>query len=233
MWRNGLALLLTAALAAAAWSIWAQLDKPVRSVRVLGMMSEAERQAIQEVVMSNLSGGILSLDADELVAEIQSLSWPREVLVRRVWPDALTIDVQRESVVALWGDGGYLTSDGKVVQLADGPEGVPYLAASLSTPRQAMELYQLLTLRVAEADLAIVRLEENQLGEWLLTFDSGMTLALGNEALTERLSRFLLAYRRALATRAATIAHVDTRYDNGLAVRWSDAQLASVERSTR
>ncbi|MEQ8482945.1 MAG: FtsQ-type POTRA domain-containing protein [Pseudomonadales bacterium] len=233
MWRNGLALLLMAALAAAAWSIWAQLDKPVRSVRVLGMMSEAERQAIQEVVMSNLSGGILSLDADELVADIQSLSWPREVRVRRIWPDALTIDVQRESVVALWGDGGYLTSDGKVVHLADGPEGVPYLAASLSTPRQAMELYQLLTLRVAEADLAIVRLEENQLGEWLLTFDSGMTLALGNEALTERLSRFLLAYRRALATRAATIAHVDTRYDNGLAVRWSDAQLASVERSTR
>jgi cell division protein FtsQ len=233
MWRNGLALLLMAALAAAAWSIWAQLDKPVRSVRVLGMMSEAERQAIQEVVMSNLSSGILSLDADELVADIQSLSWPREVRVRRVWPDALTIDVQRESVVAVWGDGGYLTSEGKVVHLADGPEGVPYLGASLSTPRQAMELYQLLTLRVAEADLAIVRLEENQLGEWLLTFDSGMTLALGNEALTERLSRFLLAYRRALATRAETIAHVDTRYDNGLAVRWSDAQLASVERSTR
>lgn len=233
MWRNGVAMLMTAALAAAAWSIWAQLDRPVRSVRVLGVMTEAERQVIQEVVLSNLTRGILSLDADDLVADIEALSWPREVRVRRVWPDALTIDVQRESVVAAWGDGGYLTSAGKVVNLSDGPAGVPFLAASLSTPRQAMDLYQMLTLRVADAGLTIVRLEENSLGEWLLTFDTGMTLALGNEALTERLSRFLLAYRHALASRAQAVAHVDTRYDNGLAVRWSEAQLASVERSTK
>jgi cell division septal protein FtsQ len=30
-----------------------------------------------------------------------------------------------------------------------------------------------------------------------------------------------------LSTRAHAIAHVDTRYTNGIAVRWADNQLAS------
>jgi cell division protein FtsQ len=215
------------ALVLAGYSIWRQLDEPVRAVRVQGALTEAERQAIQAVVMENLSGGVLSIDVDGLVRAIEALSWPRDVKVRRLWPDALTIEVERESVVAAWGDGGFLTSAGKVVQVADGPEDVPHLAAALSTPRQTMEFYQRLSLRLAPNGLNVIRLEENALGEWTLTLQSGMTVALGNEALGERVTRFLLAHQRLLSTRASAIAHVDTRYTNGVAVRWADNQLAS------
>jgi cell division protein FtsQ len=226
--RSAISVLVMLGLGLAGWSIWAQLDQPVRSVRVQGPLSEAERAAIQAVVMNNLTGGVLSVDAEALVDDIEALSWPREVRVRRLWPDALAIDVERESVVASWGEGGFLNSAGKVVTLADGPQGVPHLAAGLSTPRQAMELYQILSLRLSPAGLSLTRLEENDLGEWLLTFDNGMQVALGNELLNERLSRFLLAYRRALAARADAIAHVDTRYANGVAVRWLEPALADV-----
>lgn len=227
MLRSTLALVVVAALGLAGWSIWLQLDQPVRSVRVQGVLTESEREAIRSVVMENLSAGVLSLDTEDLVRDIEALSWPRDVRVRRMWPDALAIEVERESVVAAWGDGGYLTSAGKVVRIAGGPDDVPHLSAMMSTPRQTMEFYQRLTLRVAPLGLSIVRLDENELGEWMLTLANGMTVALGNEALSERLSRFLLAYQRALSTRANAIAHVDTRYANGIAVRWSEEQLAS------
>ena len=104
---------------------------------------------------------------------------------------------------------------------------MPALAASLATPRQTMEMYQMLQNRVSGAGLSIVALEQNALGEWLMTFEGGMTLALGNESVTWRLERFLLAYHSALAARRGEIAHVDARYQTGVAVRWREALLAA------
>lgn len=222
MIRNVIAAAVLAALLLVGLSIWRQLDRPVRAVRVEGRLSASEQAAIREVVTSSLARGVLSLDVAEVRQSIHGLSWPRSVEVRRVWPDTLVIRVEKESVVAAWGDGGYLTSAGKIVRLADGEGDVPELATELSPPRRAMEVYQMLEWRVNAAGFSIARLEENGLGEWLMTFEQGMTVALGNEALTERLDRFLLAYRRALAQRADEIVHVDLRYANGLAVRWAN-----------
>lgn len=226
MIRQVLATLAALVLVLAGLSVWQQLDRPVTAVRVQGGLSTPEQAAIREVVSRNLNGGLLSLDVAALTQRIRELSWPRSVQVRRVWPQTLEIRVEKESVVAAWGEGGYLNSAGKVVRLAEGMEDVPALSSSLSTPRQAMEVYQMLQSRVSRAGLSIARLEENALGEWLMTFEDGMTLALGNEALGERLSRFLVAYRRALGARRGEIAHVDARYENGVAVSWREPLLA-------
>jgi cell division protein FtsQ len=226
MIRNVLSGLVLAVLLVVGLSVWRQLDQPLRSVRVQGPLSDAEQRAITDVVSQSLKDGVLSVDLAELTERIRELSWTRSVQVRRVWPDALMIQVEKESVVAIWGGTGYLTSAGRVVQLADAVIAVPFLCAAMSTPRQAMEMYQMLELRVNTVGLSIARLEENALGEWLMGFDGGMTVALGNEAVTDRLARFLLAYRRALRERADDIAHVDVRYINGLAVRWKEPLLA-------
>ncbi|MEQ8857367.1 MAG: FtsQ-type POTRA domain-containing protein [Pseudomonadales bacterium] len=216
------AALLLAGLGLATWSVWLQLDRPVRSVRVEGALSAAERAAIRDVVSGSLEQGVLSLDLAGLERRLRALSWPRSVTVRRLWPDGLVIGVEKESVVAAWGAGGYLNSAGKVVQLADRISGVPTLATALSPPRRAMEVYQMLESRVDAAGLSVVRLEENALGEWLMTLDGGATVALGNESISVRLDRVLAAYRRVLAERMDQVAHVDARYDNGIAVGWKE-----------
>jgi len=219
MIRNLLAVAMIVAIGLAAWSVWLQLDRPVRSVRVEGALTAAEQRAIREVVSHSLKPGILSLDLDDLGTRIHDLSWPRTVEVRRLWPDALVIRVEKEAVVAAWGDGGYLNSAGAVVTLADGSEDVPTLATAMAPPRRAMEVYQMLASRLQPRGLRIARLEENELGEWLVTLGDGMSIALGNEAIGDRLARFLTAWDRGLSDRADQITHVDTRYGNGVAVR--------------
>lgn len=233
MLRNLLAMLVVAVLGLAAWSVWRQLDQPVRAVRVQGALSEAEQLAIRHVVSESLTGGLLSLDVNALTRRIHDLSWPRTVAIWRVWPDSLVIQVEKASVVAAWGGGGYLTSAGDVVQLAEGQPDLPQLSTSMASPRRAMEMYQMLSSRVAPHGLALVRLEENLLGEWLLTLHDGMTVALGNEATGPRLERFLLAWQRALAPRREEVAHVDARYSHGVAVRWREPLLAYDEKMGR
>jgi len=229
MIRNLLAVAMFAAIGLAAWSVWLQLDRPVRAVRVEGALTAAEQQAIRQVVSESLQPGILSLDLDDLGTRIHDLSWPRTVEVRRMWPDGLVIRVEKESVVAAWGDGGYLNSAGSVLTLADGSEDVPTLSTSLAPPRRAMEVYQMLASRLQPRGFRIARLDENELGEWLVTLDGGLSIALGNEAIGSRLGRFLTAWDRGLAGRADEIAHVDTRYGNGVAVRAIEPESTPAE----
>ena len=149
MIRDVIASLVLLSLAVAGWTLWQQLDRPVRAVRVEGLLTPAEQAAIRDVVSRSLHDGILGIDVAELGERIRSLSWPREVAVRRVWPETLVIRVKKESVVAAWGDGGYLNSAGRIVSLPDGAVDVPVLAAAESPPRRAMEMYQLLESRLA------------------------------------------------------------------------------------
>jgi cell division protein FtsQ len=228
MIRTVLGFIAVLLLLAGSSYLWQRLDQPVRTVRVEGALSNVEQAAIREVCAESLHAGVLSMDLDELTDRIYDLGWPREVRVRRVWPGGLVIQVEREPLVAAWGREGFLTSAGKVVHLPGHTEQqvLPVLSAALSTPRQTMQTYQMLQDPLGESGLKISALEENLLGEWVLTLDNGITVALGHQAITDRLQRFLLIYRKVLVDRMPELAHVDTRYENGVAVRWGEAMLA-------
>ncbi len=226
MIRSLVVIAVATTLVACGSLVWQRLDQPVRAVRVEGTLSEAEQQAIRQVVQESVSEGLLSLDLETLTGNILALSWPRVVHLRRAWPHSLIISVERESAVASWGRNGYLTSAGKIVQLPDGAPELPVLETHLSSPRQAMEIYQLLQKQLDVSGLKIQRLNEDQLGEWQITLESGLTLALGNDHLTERVRRFLTVYRKVLRDEQQNVLHVDARYGNGVAVSRASDLLA-------
>jgi cell division protein FtsQ len=220
MIRAVLSVLLTLALVVAGTWVWLRLDQPVRVVRVEGATSSAERDAVQAVLDDALVNGILSVDLDELSARIFALSWPREVRLRRLWPDGLLVQVRREPLVAIWGADDFLTSTGKVVSLpGHADDALPALSAVLSTPQETMQTYLLLKEQLQPSELIIERLDENALGEWSLALDNGVEVMLGDRELSARLTRFLVLYHRILEPRMPTPARVDARYQNALAVR--------------
>lgn len=204
------------------------LAAPVGVVRIVGDLSAAERAEVEAAVGRALGARPWSVVA-RVARAVDGIAWVRDVRVRRRWPDALRVAVQRETIAAQWGDGQWLTASGHVVATPGGeapgvewqpPANLPRLAAAFADGPEAMRVFGLVNEAAAAGGLAVARLEEDAAGQWVATLrgDRPLTVVLGSEQLGARMQRFAGVYRRALRY-AGDIAQADARYDRGVAVR--------------
>lgn len=221
--RGGWLLLV----AAAVFLLWIGANRPLSSVVVEGVLSTEERAAVQTALTPNLQTRLLSLDLAEVVAQVEALSWPQAVSVRRVWPDELVVGVVKQQVVAAWNDDRYLTSTGQIVTLAVAPGPLPKLRSVTTEPGDALELYQRLAALSKQQGSALVALNENAVGEWRITLRPALAVMLGEaettNELVDRLHRFFVVRQRRPDSAERQLRYADARYANGVALRWNDA----------
>ncbi|MDE0271258.1 MAG: FtsQ-type POTRA domain-containing protein [Gammaproteobacteria bacterium] len=210
--------------AVAAW-IYVSLDRPVRSVEVVGALAPAEAAEVQRRLTELKPGRLLSTDLGALREHLMALSWPRLVQIRRVWPDTISIRIERQLVVAKWGGEGYLTAGGELVSGLDRAVSVPLLDCEIASPQKALEIYRHLQDIAAEDGLEIRSLVENALGEWRLELGNGVRAHLGADALRSRMARFMQVHRHLAQVNAQPVRYLDVRYANGAAVRFDEPQM--------
>ncbi len=231
--------------------LWTALNRPVTSVMVEGALTTADRSAVQQALEPNLNLGLLRLDLDEVVSQVNALEWPQSVSVRRVWPNQLVVGVVKQQVVATWNGSKFLTSTGKIVSLA-GPSGseafsvnaattasaasnaeplLPELRATTATPAEALEIYQRLAAltrsQVADAqhNHLLVALSQDKLGEWQVTLAPTLLVKLGSAQsvaeLGERLQRFFVVRQQQPDDAQRRLRYADARYESGVALNWA------------
>lgn len=214
--------LTLASIAVLVLGIWQVLDKPVRGFVIEGELSALEREQLEQTLAAEDVGGVLSTDLSGVLARLKQLPWARDVSVQRRWPDQLAVTLHRARPVARWGTREYVSAFGDLLSLPDEYVGLPHFEVAVSTPLQAMKVYQLLDQIAARAGLVISTLAQNQQGEWRLQLDDGPDVLLGGEDLNERMHRVLMVHRRVLADTDKTAEYIDARYANGVAVRFAD-----------
>lgn len=216
------------------WSLHDLATQEIKEVRIHGALSEAERNEVGAAASVAIVAGRRT--AADIVEAVQRLGWSHSVRAWRRWPDRMHVAVTREPLAARWGDGAYLTTSGEVVDLPDdiAGEGIPTLRTHQATGVEAMRLYGLLHGAAASADLAIVELAENPLGEWSVRLDNDVRVMLGASELSSRFARFLTVWAGELAGSDERVQSVDARYPAGVAVAWSvgDELVASRAEST-
>ncbi len=219
---NLLAAAVWLGLPIAALGLWHVLDRPIEIVHVGSELTEAEREAVVGAVRKTIDGGILSTDIDDVASALRSLTWPRTAEVRRVWPDKLEVDVTKVNVIARWQTDSYLTSTGSVVKVPVEVTNLPLLDCAIATPAEAMEMYGTLRDIATGEALVLTELDQNRIGEWQIRFANQLTVNLGAEKVVERMHRFAHTYRYSASLGTGTLAHVDTRYPNGVALRFNE-----------
>ena len=198
--------------------LWQTLDTRIEKFRILGELTAREQLKVTDTLRELDLNGILSADLVRVRVRLEEMGWARDISVRRVWPSTLEVAMLKESPVAHWGQNNFVAASGNLLELPDDYPDLPRFEVHVSSPREAMKVYRLVSHLAVESGLQVTALKQDSQGGWNLSFDSGLTIFLGTERLSERMQRFNRVYRE-LQNGVSPLAYMDLRYNNGVAVK--------------
>jgi len=222
----GVVTVLAALVSGAAYGVARIIDTPVSRVTVNGEFRQVDKQLIERLVSPFLQDGFVALDMVAMRETLVAQPWIFDANIVRQWPSEITIEVVEQTVIARWGDKGYLNYRGELflpdqtrtdridqtaMPLLDGPTGSSELV---------MSHYQQLNDALAPYGLVLNELNLTNRGGWVGKLTSGVDIQLGSDDVMGKLQRFLSVYRGALEARFADMKSADLRYNNGFAVEW-------------
>ena len=200
---------------------------PVEHIIVSGKLEHTKTAALEEMVRPALVGGFLNADLDRIRAQLQSLPWVFEVSVRRRWPNALELHVVEQLPIARWGADGFLNHEGAVFQSGEGQQdwsALPLLQGPEGAASELMGIYQQTIEILSPEELIVKELTIDDRAQVTARLQGDIVLAMGGvDFVEERLRRFVEVYRVELAAKKDSIAGVDLRYQNGLAVDYRES----------
>ncbi len=187
----------------------------------------------------------LILNPQSLQQAVLALPWVKAVDVQFIWPDRLRAKITAQTALARYAPlsmvdvtswpvsvlakqvTGLLNEEGRLFQPAKKtyPEGV-LLVGSLGKTQAMLRQYQVYQalLDPYQLKLQVVYYDGNH--AWHLRLSpagdtsDGVLLHLGHDTNEQGLLRFVKLYQRLLKSRFNTVASVDLRYRNGVAVAW-------------
>lgn len=199
---------------------------PVHTVRFGGDLEHVADAELRAAVSPHINGGLLSLDVGAVRAAVEARPWVAEARIRRVWPDALTVEVVEQTPVARWGDDGLLNAEGVVFRPDARPTALPLLAGPQGSATEVLAMFRRIRDALATRDLAVTGLTLDARRAWTARLAGGGELAFGHSRIPERLERLVAAWPAIRERRTSGPEYIDLRYPNGLSVRWAQASTA-------
>lgn len=200
---------------------WIASDRwPVRWIEINAPEQRVSAEQIRARLRAHLQQGFFSLDLYQMVQQLESLGWVASAQVRRSWPDTINVSIREHRPVAYWNERE-LISDHGVVFGADAANVIRELPRLSGPPQRRDEvLRQWLAWRDQwlQIGMGIASVQLSERGSWLLQLANGTSIALGREALQQRMQRLLAVWPQ-LRRSNHFPQYIDMRYSNGLAIR--------------
>lgn len=220
-------LSLTAVLAVLLISL-AQLPNlfnqtPLRHVAIEGDLQQLDSKALQSQLEKAVRGSFFNANLADLKRIAERQPWVESVVVYRQWPDRVRVVIKERQAVAYWGDDGALiTAEGVVFRPSKltVSQWMPTLLGPRSKAQWMLAQYQDMAKALSVADLTLQRLELTNRMSWHIRLANDVDVLVDNHDTIAKLNRFTVFYQRQLATEIASVARVDLRYRNGIAVGW-------------
>lgn len=163
----------------------------------------------------------------------ESAPWVRRAVVRRVWPNRLSVTLEEHRPIAYWDEADrtaeqLIDNFGDVfeVNMADVEEQtLPQLSGPPDAASQMLSMMQRLNERFAHLPAQIDRLELNERGSWRAILDTEAQIELGRGTEPEVLPRveaFVSTLPQVTTRYRAALLSADLRHRDGYAVRLKD-----------
>ena len=169
--------------------IYKQIDTPLSRIMVGGKFNHLQEQELAELVNTEIDGGFLSMNLNQLRQELQSHPWIHQVSVRREWPSTLKVEVVEEVPIARWGKQGFLNRLGDQLSLPENSnlQSLPVLEADFGSSQDMIAQYLLLAELLGPTDLKLTELQRDAVGAWQVETAAGVTIVLGRDKSLKKL----------------------------------------------
>jgi cell division protein FtsQ len=231
---TSLAMFVLAFLLCIASSIGWLLRHPafsIQGITVKGNVTHSNVVTLRANVLPQLSGNFFTLNLLQARQAFEQIPWIRSALVRREFPNRLSVTLDEFQPVAQWGfegDGKFLSVEGAVFEVnADDvdADNLPLLKGPESQAKTVLDMYKFLKPLLAKMDMSLDKLELSQRGSWTAQLESGAHLELGHgtqQEIGERLQLFFKTLTQVASRYGRTVTSLlsaDLRYENGYALR--------------
>ena len=222
-------------LAAAGWWVIHAPWWTIRAVELHGDLQRNSAATLRANTLPRLQGNLLTLDLARARAVFESVPWVRKAVVRRVWPNRLSVTLEEHRPAARWlsadgterlvnthgevFDGSLGEAEGEALPAWSGPDG--------SAPR-LMEMHRQLQAQFDLLQRRLVQLELSGRGSWSLVLDDDAAIQLGRGERSEvlaRAGRFVSTVSQVTGNFKAPLASADLRHAGGYAVRLSGVTM--------
>ncbi len=193
---------------------------PAFSLQAVVLAQAPQRVPVDQVealVHGGIHGNFFTVDLAQVRDAFQQLPWVRSVSVRRKFPWQLEVSLEEHVALARWNKHALVDTHGEVFA-AQSDETLPEFFGADDNAVLMARTYAELGETLQPLQRQIVQMTLSPRMAWQVKLDDGMELALGREAMRERLARFVQVYPYSVAVRMPNARRVDLRYRNGFAV---------------
>lgn len=194
--------------------------------------------SVRATIAGRITGNFFSVDLDETRALIETVPWVRHARIRRVWPDALSIQIEEQQPLALWNEDRMINTWGEAFaanqgELADDAD-LPQLNGPDSSERLVVQRYAEIARWFAPLNLRVQEVTLSPRYAWDVKLSDGIHLSLGRDPAADvadphgrsgalpfaaRIQRFVQAWPTLVQRLdGRSISNADLRYSNGFAI---------------
>ena len=205
----------------------------VKSIRVEGDLAHNSVLTIRANAAPKLSGNFFTMDLAAGRRAFESVPWVRQAIVRRVWPNRLSVQLEEHRAVALWANAGtaddeadkLVNSFGEVFEANLGDvedDALPTLRGPDGSSGRMLVLLGRLQPAFALMDARIETLALSGRGSWRVKLDTGAEIELGrgtDDEVIARTQSFVGTLPQVTGRYQRPLQSADLRHVDGYAVR--------------
>ena len=165
--------------------------------------------------------GYFAQDIQEVKDKLLQLSWVKDVIVRKSYPDRLSISLVEHKPVAVWNNIHYLSDQGVVFSLPSerfDKTGLPIMFGPDAESKEVLEAWGKIQTELAFRNLSLKSLAMDNRGSWSITLANNIELRLGRGEWTPKIDRFMMIFPEIEVPEGQRLGYVDLRYEHGAAV---------------
>ncbi|VAW48197.1 Cell division protein FtsQ [hydrothermal vent metagenome] len=196
------------------------LFKPIAHYELTGKFVYFQPEEANQILERYLGESFWSVELSKIQTELIGLNWISQAVVRRHWPNQISVSIEEQVPVARWGERGLINQSGEVFfsENRAGFEHLVHLNGELSESVKVLTSLKRFQEKLDLIGFGILSLSYRMDEVWRIALLNGSQIVLDTKESHHKLDRFIAAYPQLANALRKSPQVYDLRYSNGFIV---------------